>query len=346
MKSGQAVAAAIAGAVAGWIFRRRRPGYDLRGRTVVITGGSRGLGLVLARAFARAGSHVALLARDAPELARAAQELADSGADVMTAICDVRSQVQVNAAIHAVLQRYGRVDILVNNAGTIQVGPLAHMQLADFHDAMAVHFWGPLYATLAALPHMRRHGSGRIVNISSIGGRIGVPHLAPYCASKFALTGLSDAMRHELRRYGIRVTTVCPGLMRTGSPIHAQFKGRHEEEYRWFSVLGGLPLTSINAERAAQAILRACRRGQARLTLSLAARAALLADAVAPGVTGAALDLLNRALPQATGPHGDRTAVGWESRERTPALLTRLSDRAARRHNETAAFVPYQEQTR
>jgi NAD(P)-dependent dehydrogenase (short-subunit alcohol dehydrogenase family) len=312
----------------------------------VITGGSRGLGLVLAREFARAGSHVALLARDDRGLARAAKDLVDSGADVMTAVCDVRSQPQVNAAIDHVLGRHGRVDVVVNNAGTIQVGPIEHMQLSDFHEAMAVHLWGPLYTTLAALPHMRRLGGGRIVNISSIGGRIGIPHLAPYCASKFALAGLSDAMRHELRRYGIRITTVFPGLMRTGSPIHARFKGRHEEEYRWFSALAGLPLTSINAERAAHAIVQACRRGQARLTLSLAAKGAVLADALAPGAMGAALDLMNRALPGATGPHGDQTAVGWESRERTPALLTRLSDRAARRHNETAAFVYYQEQPR
>ena len=83
---------------------------------------------------------------------------------------------------------------------------------------------------------MRRQRDGRIVNVSSIGGKIGVPHLVPYCASKFALTGLSDSIRGELARHGIYVTTVCPRMMRTGSPFNAWFKGHYREEFTWFAV--------------------------------------------------------------------------------------------------------------
>ena len=130
-------------------------------------------------------------------------------------------------AVAHILDRLGDVDVLINNAGVIQVGPLEHMEHQDFENAMATHFWGPLHLMLELIPSMRRRGFGRIVNISSIGGRIAVPHLAPYAASKFALTGLSDAVRAELAPHGIRVTTVCPGLMRTGSPVNAQVKGQH-----------------------------------------------------------------------------------------------------------------------
>ena len=138
------------------------------------------------------------------------------------------------------------MDVLVNNAGIIQVGPIDHMKIADFEDAMLTHFWGPLYAILAALPHMHREGAGRIVNISSIGGRISIPHLVPYSASKFALAGLSEGLRAELARHNIVVTSVYPGLMRTGSPVNAMFKGQRPQEYAWFAISDSLPLASIS----------------------------------------------------------------------------------------------------
>ena len=134
-------------------------------------------------------------------------------------------------AVERVVSRHGAIDVLVNNAGIITVGPLEHASIEDFEESMAVHFWGPLHTMRAAIPHMRRQGGGRIVNISSIGGKVGVPHLAPYCASKFALVGLSEGFRAELLRYGLYVTTVCPGLMRTGSARHAVVKGQHLLEF-------------------------------------------------------------------------------------------------------------------
>ncbi len=136
---------------------------------------------------------------------------------------------------------FGRIDMLVNNAGVMHVGPLEHMAYGDYHQAMNVHFWGALHCTEAVLPYMRRRRSGRIVNIASIGGLIAVPHLAPYSASKFALVGYSDAVRAEVAKDGIRVTTVCPGLMRTGSAVNALVKGRHEAEFAWFGTLSSLP---------------------------------------------------------------------------------------------------------
>ena len=340
------IAAAAGAAAATAAVRRLRPRYDFERRVVLITGGSRGLGLVLARQFAAQGARLALLARDAAELARAQEELTNAGATVLALRCDVRSQIEVASAIGHVVHLLGRIDVLVNNAGTIQVGPMEHMLLDDFHDAMAVHLWGPLYAILAALPHMRGQGTGRIVNIASIGGKIGVPHLVPYCASKFALVGLSEGLRHELRRHGILVTTVCPGLMRTGSPVQARFKGRHEREYEWFAILGGLPGSSMKVERAARQIVEACRRGDAEVILSLPARAAVIAHGIAPGLVSSALDWMARVLPAAAGPEGDEAAPGWQSRGKTPATLTRLFDRAAWRNNELPGKLQLERRSR
>ncbi len=238
------LAAGAAAVLAGARIVRRRHAIDFAGRIVVITGGSRGLGLVLARKLAARGARLVLLARDDRELDRARRLLEEEHrADVLAIRCDIRRRADVHAAATQILEQCGVVDVLINNAGVIQVGPLEHMQQEDFENAMATHFWGPLHLMLELVPTMRRRGFGRIVNIGSIGGRVAVPHLAPYCASKFALSGLSDAVRAELAPHGIRVTTVSPGLMRTGSPVNAQVKGRHQAEYAWFSIADALART-------------------------------------------------------------------------------------------------------
>ena len=113
--------------------------------------------------------------------------------------------------------------------------------VADFEDAMGTMFWGMVYTTLAALPQMTERGAGRIVNITSIGGKVAVPHLLPYCCAKFAAVGFSEGIRAELAKDHIKVTTVVPGLLRTGSHANAVFKGDHHKEYGWFSLAATRP---------------------------------------------------------------------------------------------------------
>lgn len=265
---------------------------------------------------------------------RAATELRRAhGAAVLTLPADVGERAQVERAVAETVRAFGRLDVLVNNAGIIQVGPYAHMDTADFEAAMRTHFWGPLYATLAALPHLRGRG-GRIVNIASIGGKVAVPHLAPYSASKFALVGLSDALRAELAREGVRVTTVCPWLTRTGSYRNVSVKGQHALELTWFALSDSLPLVSMSGERAARCIVEATRRGAPRLVLAPHGRAAVAAEALFPGFVAAAMATANGLLPD-PAPGGDEARVAHEVPSRlAPSLLTRLSERAAARNNE------------
>jgi short-subunit dehydrogenase len=190
--------------------------FSYRDKVALITGGSRGLGLEIARQICARGAKVALVARDPAELARAKTELDRLATEVLTIQCDLLESAQIQSAVQQTLQRFGRIDILINNAGMIEVGPIEHMQLKDFERAMRLHFWAPFILYLLVVPQMRSKGGGRIVNISSVGGKIAVPHMAPYSASKFALTGFSDASRAELARDNISVTTVAPGMMRTG----------------------------------------------------------------------------------------------------------------------------------
>jgi NAD(P)-dependent dehydrogenase (short-subunit alcohol dehydrogenase family) len=316
---------------------RRRSDYDFAGKSVVITGGSRGLGLVMARELAHEGAQLTIVARSDGELDRAVDDIRarQPFAEVLPVTGDVRKRHDAERAIAQAHERFGRIDVLINNAGIIQVGPVSHMTLADYQDAMDTHFWGPLYGILAVLPHMRSQGEGRIVNISSIGGRISVPHLVPYSASKFALAGLSDGLSYELARQNIHVTTVCPGLMRTGSPLNATFKGRHPKEFAWFAISDSLPLATIDATRAARQILEACRRGDAELVITVQAKLAIIARTVAPELFAKAMTMINSLLPQSTGADGDTTRLGRESQsEWAPSKLTAPTYRAAMENNE------------
>jgi short-subunit dehydrogenase len=337
----QAVAVGAVGLGAALIARAWRRGtYDFSGKSVVITGGSRGLGLVMARELAGLGAKLTLIARDEAELQRASEDIRtrEPFAAVVTSVADVRKRYEAERAIAQAVERYGRVDVLINNAGVVQVGPLDHMKLADYEDAMNTHFWGPLYMVIAAVPYMRRQGEGRIVNISSIGGKVAVPHLVPYCASKFALAGLSDGLRIELLRDNIVVTTVCPGLMRTGSPVNAMFKGKRPQEYAWFAISDSLPLTSINVERAARQIIAACRRGDAELIITVQAKMAVLVRTLAPELFQDTMSVMAGLLPGPAGPDGDVARKGRDSESQwAPSKLTAPTYKAAEENNELGA---------
>lgn len=329
--------AGLGAALAGRATWRRLNRYDFAGKVALITGASRGLGLVLARQLADQGARLAICARDEEELYRARDELRGRGVDVLAVQCDISKQNQVDELIRGVLGHFGSIDLLINNAGVIEVGPVETMTVQDYLEAMSIHFFGPLFTTMAVLPVMRGRGEGRIVNITSIGGKIAVPHLLPYCASKFALVGFSEGLHAELKKDNIYVTTVVPGLMRTGSPRQAIFKGRYREEYAWFAVSDSLPVMSISAQRAARQILGAAAHGDAEVILSLPAKLAVRFHGLLPGTTQAIAALANHFLP-APGGIGPGWVKGAESEaEIGPMKLTKLTDQAAVQNNEMMA---------
>ena len=335
-KSGFWLATALGiGAVAAYTLSgKNRSEYSFQDKVVLITGGSRGLGLVMARTFASEGAKIAICARNGEELARAKEDLQSRDAEVFETVCDVRNQSEVNRMIEAVCSHYGQLDVLINNAGVIQVGPLEVQTQKDFEDAMAIHFWAPYFTMSAAIPKMREQGAGKIVNISSIGGKVSVPHLAPYCASKFALVGLSGAMRAELAKDNIEVTTVCPGLMRTGSHVNAVFKGQNEKEFAWFSIGNALPVSSISAESAAEQIVEACRRGDAELIISIQAVLAAKINTLFPELVARVSGLVNQLLPSAGG-IGEGYALGKDSPSfASPSFLTANIDEKSVQNNE------------
>jgi NAD(P)-dependent dehydrogenase (short-subunit alcohol dehydrogenase family) len=331
--------AAGAAAVGVVSLLRSRPEYVFAGKTVLITGGSRGLGLVLARALVARGAAVALMARQPAEIAQAVESLGPE-ARALGVAGDVRVPESCAQVVDEVASRFGRLDVLVNNAGVILSAPLSRTSIDDFQALMDVHFWGTIHMTSAALPHLLARPGSRVANICSIGAKVPIPHLSAYCASKFAQAGLSSVLSQELRRHGVIVSTIFPGLMRTGSHLHARFRGDAAREYRLFALAAGTPVTAMSAERAARAILRGVARGQAELTLPGSMRLAARTAALAPNLTAAVLAEVNRWLPDGRIPAptvaGRSAPVRGGDLPLPPAVRAAivLGERAAGRNNE------------
>lgn len=317
--TGAAVAGG-AGILAGRALWWRSQEVPLDGRVAVVAGGSRGLGLAIARELLAAGCRVSIWARDSGELERAARTLPEP---VHRAVCDVGDQAAVGAAVRSVEAALGPVEVLFNVAGEIDVGPVDAMSVEDFERSLHVMFWGMLHPTQAVLPGMRSASWGRIVNVTSIGGKVAVPHLVPYAAAKFAAVGLSEGLTPELRASGIRVTTVVPGLMRTGSHLAARFRGDAGAEYDWFAVAASAPLLSVDAEQAARRIVTAAKRGEPAVTIGATARLAMWTQGLLPGVVADAASVIARLLPSGAQP----PTTGGELASRRESLAGRVASR-------------------
>jgi NAD(P)-dependent dehydrogenase (short-subunit alcohol dehydrogenase family) len=295
----------IAATAAAYALRsraNRRTGQQV----VLITGGSRGLGLALAERYGRTGAKLILAARDHDELNAArytllARHAVRSPDDVLIIPADLTDPAQATSLIEHAISHFGHIDVLINNAGIIEVGPVENQPLAAYRRAMATNFFAAVHTTQAVLPHMLRRRSGSIVNIASIGGKFAMPHLLPYVSSKFALVGFSQGLHAELRHKGIRVTTVCPGLMRTGGEVNAHYTGQLRKEERWFTLAAKTPLIAASVKSAADKIFQAASTGRAEITITPQAWLAARVAGLAPETTQYLASLANQFLLPSPG---------------------------------------------
>ncbi|HEX4924881.1 MAG TPA: SDR family oxidoreductase, partial [Bdellovibrionales bacterium] len=238
-------------------------------KVVLITGGSRGLGLALGRELIVKGARIAICSRTPEELKRARTDLLAHVPQgwVFARACDVSIRAQVDEFVRAAEEALGPIDTVINNAGIIQMGPYLSMSTRDHEEIMRSNFWGTVNVTQAVAPKMAARRDGLIVNITSVGALVPVPHLLPYAASKFAAFGFSMSLYVELSKYGVHVLTVAPWLMRTGSFLNVLLKGRKHEEFKWFNFAANAPLVSMDGAKAARKIVRAMEARRSLLVL-------------------------------------------------------------------------------
>jgi len=307
--------------------------YDLRGKVVLITGGSRGLGLAMARVLADKGARIIICARTEEQLESAEMELLGKGAEVLVIQADVTNQQEVNRMVQKAINRFGQLDVLINNAGMMMVGAEDVMEIEEYKKVMDTNLWSALYAIKAAHPQFIEQGEGRIVNICSIGGKIAVPHMLPYSVSKFAMVGLSEGLGSELKKDNIHVTTVIPNLMRTGSPRNIWVKGDHEAEYEWFKLADSMPFLSQDADSAANAVIGALESGTNEVILTQTGKVIVALQGLMPGGVNSILQMVNRFLPRSGNNHDLRK--GWQSETKLlNGWMASLTNEAAVKYNE------------
>lgn len=237
---------------------------DFEGKNVVITGASSGIGREAAAGFAKKGANVALVARGRQRLQQAEDGLGKFGVSTLACVCDVSDRSQVKRMHDAVQAGLGPVDVLVNNAGFAVYGPVSELTIDEIESQMATNYLGMVYCTKHFLPGMLERGSGHIVNVASVAASFGLPGIAPYCASKSAMLGFSEGLRHELKGTGVGVTVVSPIMVRTDFFDHPSFEKmpRHSA-------------ASLGAGTVARAVLRAAGSPRLEIMVPPVARAAV-----------------------------------------------------------------------
>ena len=300
-----------------------------------VAGGSRGLGYAIAHELGEAGHRVLITARTEADLDRARVQLAAEGVDVITRVHDVRDADGARELAAEVESRYGPIEVLVAVAGVLRVGPLPD-RAEEYAEPIDIMLRGPINLVHAVLPGMQQRDRGRIGIITSIAGIIPVPHLVAYSAAKHGAVGFARALTEELSGSKITVSTIIPGLMRTGGHWHADYIGRPTAEYAWFTALSAAPLMSMDAQRAAKIIVHGVINGRRKIIFTLPARIGELVYRMAPDAVGILIGAAGRLLP----PPGDDQAPGYQAAVATSKLfdrLTVLARRSVYRFNQAAA---------
>jgi NAD(P)-dependent dehydrogenase (short-subunit alcohol dehydrogenase family) len=235
---------------------------DFKNKVVVITGAASGIGKATAKAFAREGADLVIADNNAQRLEDTAREIKAAGARVLGCPVNVADRKQVEAFAGQVISERGQVDILINNAGVGVGGTLLETNIEDFEWIFSINYWGVVYGLKSFLPHMVAKKYGHVVNTASGAGLCSIPAMSAYCSTKFAVVGLSETLRAEMRRFGIGVSTICPGVINTNiiaqSHMHLQEGSRanHNILIDFYRRFGWPP------ERVAKAIMSAVRHNR------------------------------------------------------------------------------------
>jgi len=237
---------------------------DFKNKTILITGASSGIGKQSAIEFAKLGANVVLVARRKEKLDELANELKKFNVSVLVCSCDVSDKEQVKEMSKTVLEKFDSIDVLVNNAGFAIYGSVKNLSIEEIESQMETNYFGMMYCIKNFLPSMLEKKSGHIVNVASVAASFGLPGIASYCASKFAMLGFSEGLKHELSGTGVGITVVSPIMVRTDFFDHPSF-----EKMPKYSP------TSLSSKTVAKAILKAANSPRLEIIVPSVVRSAV-----------------------------------------------------------------------
>lgn len=304
----------------------------------LVAGASRGLGLAVARELGNAGQRVVITARTADDLRRATALLDAEGVSAIARVQDVGDAAAARELVADVETEHGPIETLITVAGMLKVGPLPD-RAEDYDEPIDTMLRGPINMVHAVLPRMRRRGHGRIGIVTSIAAIVPTPHLVPYTAAKYGAIGFAQGLTEELQGEPISVTTIVPGLMRTGGHWHADYTGRPGQEYAWFALLSSLPIISIAADRAAGIIVRGVLAGRTKIIFTPLARVGEVAYRISPRATVSLLGLTNRLLPRPADGHAPGYIAARDISSSLYDRVTTLGRRAIDQLNQVGAHA-------
>lgn len=242
-----------------------------KNKVIVITGASSGIGEASAIEFAKNGANIVLVGRKKSKLIDVEKKLSKYKISTLCCECDVSQKTQVKELSNQVLDKFDRIDILVNNAGFAIYGPVSDQSIEEIESQMHTNYFGMIYCTKNFLPKMLEQNSGHIINVASVAASFGLPGIAPYCASKFAMLGFSEGLRHELKGTNVKVTVVSPIMVRTNFFDHTSF-----------SSMPKYSPASLSAKTVAKAVLRAANSSRLEIIVPSVVRGAVWAKHTFP----------------------------------------------------------------
>lgn len=244
---------------------------DFKNKVVLITGASSGIGKQTAIEFAKLGSIIILVARRKDKLEEVENELKKFNVDTLVCECDISKKEQVEIMSKMVIQKFSSVDILVNNAGFAIYGSVSDLPITDIESQMETNYFGMVYCIKSFLPHMLNKKSGHIVNVASVAASFGLPGVASYCASKFAMLGFSEGLKHELNGTGVGITVVSPIMVKTDFFEHPSFEKMKKRNK-----------TSLNSKTVAKIIVKAANSSRLEIVVPSVVRGVVWAKHTFP----------------------------------------------------------------
>ena len=242
-----------------------------KGKTVVITGASSGIGAASAILFAKKGANIVLVGRRKEKLLEIEKKVLENNVSTLVCPCDVSDKSQVKKMTQDVLEKFKKIDVLVNNAGFAIYGKVSELSIEDIESQMNTNYLGMIYCIKNFLPSMLEQNSGHIVNVASVAASFGLPGIASYCASKFAMLGFSEGLRHELKDTDVGITVVSPIMVKTNFFDHPSFE-----------TMPKFSSTSLSSKKVAKAVLKAANSSRLEIIVPSIVRSAVWAKHTFP----------------------------------------------------------------